>query len=60
MLCTGLQRQILSHRGGDGYWEFQNAIEYIDSGVIIVDAVENFLDGRANYVPKYEGRVLIK
>lgn len=47
-------------QGGDGYWEFQNAIEYIDSGVIIVDAVEKFLDGRANYVPKYEGRVLVK
>ncbi|HJM59808.1 MAG: multifunctional 2',3'-cyclic-nucleotide 2'-phosphodiesterase/5'-nucleotidase/3'-nucleotidase [Gammaproteobacteria bacterium] len=44
-------------QGGDGYWEFQNSIEYIDSGVLIVDAAENFLKGKKLYEPKYEGRV---
>ena len=44
-------------QGGDGYWEFKNSIEYIDSGVLIVDAAENFLREKKIYEPKYEGRV---
>ena len=44
-------------QGGDGYWEFKNSIEYIDSGVLIVDAAENFLREKKTYEPKYEGRV---
>ena len=47
-------------QGGDGYWEFQNAIEYIDTGVVIVDAVEDFIKGEEMYEPKYEGRILLK
>ena len=44
-------------QGGDGYSEFQNSIEYIDSGVLIIDEVENFLKQRKSYEPKHEGRV---
>ena len=44
-------------QGGDGYWEFKNSIEYIDSGVLIVDAAENFLREKKTYEPKYEGRI---
>jgi 2',3'-cyclic-nucleotide 2'-phosphodiesterase (5'-nucleotidase family) len=47
-------------QGGDGYWEFQNAIEYIDTGAVIVDAVEDFLVGKEIYNPRYEGRILVK
>ena len=46
-------------QGGDGYWEFQNSIEYIDSGVLVVDAVENFLEGKGVYEPKYEDRIRV-
>ena len=46
-------------QGGDGYWEFQNSIEYIDTGVLIVDAAEYFLQDMEVYEPKYEGRVLV-
>ena len=44
-------------QGGDGYSEFQNSIEYIDSGVLIIDEVENFLKKIQLYEPKNEGRV---
>ena len=44
-------------QGGDGYLEFQNSIEYIDSGVLIIDEVENFLKEKKLYEPKHEGRV---
>ena len=47
-------------QGGDGYWEFQNSMEYIDTGVVIVDAVEDFIKGVEMYNPKYEGRILVK
>ncbi|MDC0141878.1 5'-nucleotidase C-terminal domain-containing protein, partial [Gammaproteobacteria bacterium] len=46
-------------QGGDGYLEFQNSIEYFDSGVLIVDAAEEFLRRKPIYEPKYEGRVKI-
>ena len=46
-------------QGGDGYWEFKNSLEYIDSGVLIVDAAEDFLRGKKLYEPKYEGRVQV-
>ena len=46
-------------QGGDGYSEFQNSIEYIDSGVLIIDQVENYLKERKLYEPKYEGRVQV-
>ena len=46
-------------RGGDGYLEFQNSIEYIDSGVLIIDEVENFLKQRKLYEPKHEGRIQV-
>ncbi len=44
-------------QGGDGYLEFQNSIEYIDSGVLIIDEVESFLKEKKLYEPKHEGRV---
>jgi 2',3'-cyclic-nucleotide 2'-phosphodiesterase (5'-nucleotidase family) len=46
-------------QGGDGYLEFQNSIEYIDSGVLIIDEVESFLKEKKLYEPKHEGRVLV-
>ena len=46
-------------QGGDGYWEFQNSIEYIDSGILVLDAAENFLKGKKLYEPKLEGRVQV-
>tara|TARA_B100000959_G_scaffold205479_1_gene215386 strand:+ start:246 stop:1778 length:1533 start_codon:yes stop_codon:yes gene_type:complete len=46
-------------QGGDGYGEFKNSLEYIDSGVLIVDAAEDFLRGKKLYEPKYEGRVQV-
>ena len=46
-------------QGGDGYSEFQNSIEYIDSGVLIIDEVENFLKERKSYEPKHEGRIQV-
>ncbi|GIS75650.1 MAG: hypothetical protein CM1200mP12_13690 [Gammaproteobacteria bacterium] len=46
-------------QGGDGYWEFQNSKEYIDTGVVIVDAVEDFIKGVEMYNPKYEGEYLL-
>ena len=46
-------------RGGDGYLEFLNSIEYIDSGVLIIDEVENFLKERKSYEPKHEGRIQV-
>ena len=47
-------------QGGDGYWAFQDAIEYIDTGVVIVDAVEDFMQNKEIYSPKFESRILIK
>ena len=44
-------------QGGDGYLEFNNSLEYIDSGVLIVDAAENYLLNSDSYEPKYEGRI---
>tara|TARA_B100001167_G_scaffold90133_1_gene54680 strand:- start:356 stop:463 length:108 start_codon:yes stop_codon:yes gene_type:complete len=35
-------------------------MEYIDTGVVIVDAVEDFIKGVEMYNPKYEGRILVK
>ena len=32
-------------------------IEYIDSGVLIIDEVESFLKEKKLYEPKHEGRV---
>ena len=46
-------------QGGDGYLEFNNSIEYIDTGVLIVDAAEEFLRRKPVYEPQYEGRVEI-
>ena len=46
-------------QGGDGYLEFKNSIEYFDSGVLIVDAAEEFLRRDPVYEPQYEGRVKI-
>ena len=58
MMNIGWPLLILLRRG-DGYWEFQNSIEYIDTGVLIVDAAEYFLQDMEVYELKYEGRVLV-
>ena len=46
-------------QGGDGYWEFQNSIEYQDSGILIVDVAENYLKNKDVYEPEYGERVQI-
>ena len=46
-------------QGGDGYWEFQNSIEYIDSGILVVDVAENYLNNIDVYKPEYGKRVQI-
>lgn len=46
-------------QGGDGYLEFNNSLEYIDSGVLVVDATEIFLKGIDIYKPKYGGRIKV-
>ena len=46
-------------QGGDGYLEFNNSLEYIDSGVLVVDATESFLKSIETYRPKYDGRIKV-
>jgi len=46
-------------QGGDGYLEFQSSIEYIDSGILVVDVAENYLNNIDVYQPEYGNRVQI-
>ncbi len=46
-------------QGGDGYLEFQSSIEYIDSGILVVDVAENYLNNIDLYQPEYGNRVQI-
>ena len=46
--------------GGDGYSEFEHAIERIETGENIVDIVEDFLVRKKIYHPVYEDRLIPK
>ena len=46
--------------GGDGYSEFEHAIERIDTGKNIVDIVVDFLIREQIYHPVYEDRLILK
>ncbi|MEC8644053.1 MAG: 5'-nucleotidase C-terminal domain-containing protein, partial [Pseudomonadota bacterium] len=46
--------------GGDGYSEFEHAIERVDTGEQIVDIVEDFLVRKKIYRPVYEDRLISK
>ena len=46
--------------GGDGYSEFEHAIERVETGENIVDIVEDFLVRKKIYRPVYEDRLILK
>jgi len=46
-------------QGGDGYLEFRNAVHIEDTGIMIVEIIEEFLSKTNEYQPIVENRIIV-